>query len=196
MNAFSMTWGALAMGGVALHGAEVKQANTPFNFPSSSFLPQCIMVKPLIHRWLCVTQLTLYIHSNLLLTQGVFKSLSCFSCSHLDCDLHSRVGCRCIVELQSYRWDQTSLSQMLTTFILYFIQWVHPFFCFFSSQYSRDASVWLQIRLRERWRHPARQEELWLPSLGHSDRLPGENNCLNIHVFFSVFFFKCLLWPV
>lgn len=124
------------MGGVALHGAEVKQANTPFNFPSSSFLPQCIMVKPLIHRWLCVTQLTLYIHCMLLLSPGVFKSLNHFSYSHLDCDPHSCSVRPCIVDLQSYRWDQTSLSQMLPNFILYFIQWVHPFFFFVFSRLS------------------------------------------------------------
>lgn len=46
----------------------------------------------------------------------------------------------------------------------------------FPCQYPGDASVWLQVWIweEERW-HSARQEELWLSSLGHSDRLPGEH---------------------
>lgn len=84
-----------------------------------------------LNRRLCVTQLTLYMHSICLLLQGGFKSLNHFSYSHLDWEPHSCSVCRYIVELQSYRWDQTSLFQMLTTFILYFFQWVRPYFFFF-----------------------------------------------------------------
>lgn len=110
------------MGGVALHGAEVKQANTPFNFPSSSFLLQCIMVKPLIRRWLCVTQLTPYTHSILLLWQGVFKSLNHFGYSHLDCD-------PCWVTVAQMRSDKSFSNASHLYFVLFPMD--SPLFCFY-----------------------------------------------------------------